>query len=208
MSKIPIKALILDYGGVISYPQNLENVNNLCQRLQQSASDFQTIYRSLRAPYDSGHHSAQHYWRNVLQASQLDPNGFAIDELIHEDVQSWTRLNEAMVQFIAESKGKFHKLAIISNMTRETLALMRREFAWLALFDELCFSCELGANKPGRAIYETCLNNLNLLPNECLFVDDSLENVEGALKVGIHAIHFKTFAEFLQELEERFSITQ
>jgi HAD superfamily hydrolase (TIGR01509 family) len=92
-------------------------------------------------------------------------------------------------------------------MTSDTLAWMRSHFHWLELFDELSFSCELGKNKPEPEIYEICLSRLGLLPNECLFVDDSLENVEGAIKVGIHAIHFKTFPEFLQELEARFYST-
>jgi putative hydrolase of the HAD superfamily len=207
MNKIPIYALILDYGGVISQPQNPENVNNLCQHLQQTGNDFQKVYRSQRAPYDSGQLSGQQYWRNVLQSFGLALNDFDIAYLVQEDIKSWTQLNQAMVQFIAASRSKFHKLAMISNMTSDTLAFMRSHYPWLALFDELCFSCELGTNKPDPAIYEICLSKLGLLPNECLFVDDSLENVEGALKLGIHAIQFKTFPEFILELNEKYRFT-
>ena len=45
--------------------------------------------------------------------------------------------------------------------------------------------------KPGIEIYEFVLKDSQLLPEETLFIDDSLPNVEGAKQVGIQAIHLK-----------------
>lgn len=207
MDKIRTRALILDYGGVISQPQNLENMNNILQSLKQDHDDFHQVYRSHRAQYDRGQISGEQYWTTILQHYGLDPSRFEIACLIQEDVKSWTHLNESMIQFITESRSKVHKLAIISNMTRDTLAFMKRHYDWLELFDVLSFSCKVGKNKPDREIYEACLEKLNICPNECLFVDDSTENVKGAMESGMHAIRFKTFPEFILELDERFYMT-
>jgi putative hydrolase of the HAD superfamily len=204
MSKQKIRALILDYGGVLSQPQNPENINNIIQSLRQDHADFMKVYYAQRARYDSGHISGEQYWMNVLRHYGLDPLDFQLDHLIREDVKSWTRPNESMLGFLAENRGKVHKLAIISNMINDTLVFMRKNYAWLELFDELIFSCELGKNKPGAEIYETCLKKLELSPEDCLFVDDSAENVKGAQKLGMPAIHYKGFPEFLQELDENF----
>ena len=55
MEKIKIRALILDYGGVISKPQNPENVHTMLQILKQDdADDFRKVYESKRANYDNG----------------------------------------------------------------------------------------------------------------------------------------------------------
>lgn len=208
MGKTNIRALIFDYGGVISQPQNPENVNNILQSLKQDYTDFMEVYYHQRTQYDRGQISGEQYWMNVLQHYGLDPQDFEIARLIQEDVRSWTQLNESMIRFITESREKIHKLAIISNMTDDTLAYMRSHFGWLELFDELSFSCEIGKNKPDMEIYATCISRLKLSPNECLFVDDSSENVKGALKLGISAIQFKNFPDFLLELHEKFWMTQ
>lgn len=206
MEKTKISALILDYGGVISQPQHPENVSNIRQILNQSFDDFETVYKNRRAPYDSGHISGEAYWLSVLQHYGLTPKEAEIARLIQEDVKSWTHLNESMIQFLTEGRPKIYRLAIVSNMMADTLVFLREQCRWLELFDELVFSCEVGKNKPGREIYETCLTRLKLPPHECLFVDDTMENVKGALAVGMQAIRFKTFAQFEADIAEKFCI--
>ena len=206
MEKIEIRALILDYGGVISQPQNRKNVDNILQWLQLDYDGFMQVYYDLRVGYDSGQLSGQGYWGKVLQHYGLDPNGFDLSRIIQEDVNSWTHLNQVMLQYLGENRGRIPKLAMISNMVDDTLVLMRRQYKWLDLFDELVFSCELGVNKPEKEIYEICLQRLMISPGECLFVDDSQRNVNGAVEVGMHAIQFENFTQFLYEFEGRFRI--
>ncbi len=206
MEKTKIRALILDYGGVISKPQNSRNLNNILQLLKQDPDDFKEIYQNKRKNYDKGQISGQEYWISILQHYGLEQDDSKITRLIQEDVKGWTEINDLMIQFVKESRGKIHKLAIISNMTRDTLAFMSRHFQWLELFDELIFSCEIGENKPDRRIYEACLSKLEIFPHECLFVDDSVENVNGAMKSGMNVIHFKSFPQFLQELDGKFCL--
>ena len=127
--------------------------------------------------------------------------------MIQEDVNSWTHLNQAMIQFFTENRDRIPMLGMISNMVEDTLVLMRRQYDWLELFDALIFSCELGINKPHREIYEICLQQLAVNPDECLFVDDSVANVDGAVAVGMHGLQFRTFNRFLRDLDEKFVIT-
>jgi putative hydrolase of the HAD superfamily len=206
MKKTRIRVLILDYGGVISKPQNPDNVNNILQILGQDLDDFRDIYLREREHYDSGRLSGREYWRNVLRSVGLEPSDSKVDDLIREDVKSWTRINDSVIRFVEESKARLHKLAIMSNMTKDTLVLMNRHFHWLELFDELVFSCEIGISKPDARIYETCLERLGVSAQECLFVDDSEENVLGAIKSGMNVIHFKSFPRFRQELDRGFCL--
>jgi putative hydrolase of the HAD superfamily len=208
MGKTKTRALILDYGGVISQPQNPENVNNLLTSLGKERNDFHRVYKSLRPQYDDGQLSGAEYWTSILQHYGLQPDSGLIARLIREDIQSWTHINSSMIQFIQDCKSRVYRLAIISNMTRDSLAFIREHFQWLDLFDILTFSCDVGKNKPDREIYEACLARLGTHPAECLFVDDSLENVQGAMQVGMPTIQFKTFAEFAREVDERFCLTQ
>jgi len=200
MEEPQVRALILDYGGVLSLPQDAGSVQRIADLLDQDDHDLSQVYRARRAPYDSGLVSGEEYWRGVLEHYGIQADGFDISHLIDYDIQSWTQINEPMLQFVSNHRDRIHKLAILSNMTRETLAFMRRSFDWLELFDEQIYSCEVGCSKPRRRIYEHCLDRLDVPASDCLFVDDSIENVKGALDVGIPAIQFRCTGQFLKEL--------
>ena len=208
MLKTRIKALILDYGGVISKPQDFEHVENMLCILEQEYKDFEIIYRGSRAEYDSGHKTGTEYWMDILNHFDIEFKSADIATLIQEDVKSWTRINDSMIRFVNEIRSEIYKLSIISNMTEDTLAHIRTGFKWLDLFDELIFSCEFGTNKPDKKIYEVCLDKLKLSPKECLFVDDSAENIEGASAIGMNTIHFKSFDEFFSEFNKKFISVQ
>jgi putative hydrolase of the HAD superfamily len=198
---MPVRALVLDYGGVLSLPQDPASVGRMVEHLGVDGDLFRRIYRQHRPAFDSGLVSGEQYWRGVVEGCGLDSKRVDLDYLIALDVQSWTQLNEAMVRFVHDVRPRVHRLAMISNMTMNTLASMRRNLKWLALFDECVFSCEIGSNKPGHEIYETCLCRLGLPAGRCLFVDDSVENVRGAQQVGMAAIVFESTGQFLAELQ-------
>ncbi len=208
MEKTIIKGLVLDYGGVISKAQNSENVENILHILNLDDNDFRRVYESIRENYDSGQFTGEKYWRSILHHYNLEESDYKVNDLIQEDIKSWTQINDVMVRFIKESRPKVRKLAIISNMTKDILAFMNEHFNWLDLFDALVFSCEIGTNKPDRRIYEACLRLLDLSPQECLFVDDSEKNVSGAIKSGMHGLHFKSFSQFRQEINQRYRLSQ
>ena len=204
MGKNKIRALILDFGGVISLPQNSKNLYNILQTSNLEHNDFMKVYLNQRANYDNGQITGKQYWLNILQYYGFESKIPKIPNLIKEDIASWTVINDSMIQFISEIRGKFFKLAIISNMNNDVLEYLRVNFRWFELFDELIFSCEVGINKPNREIYKTCLRELNLSACDCLFVDDSLENVRAAKELDMHAIQFGTMSEFIIEFNGKF----
>ena len=58
------------------------------------------------------------------------------------------------------------------------------------VFDVSVFSAEEGVRKPDPEIYKRALSRLGVTPQEAIFVDDRLKNVQGARQVGMQAIHF------------------
>lgn len=45
--------------------------------------------------------------------------------------------------------------------------------------------------KPDHAIYNRIIEKYNLIPSECVFIDDSERNVIGARECGLYAVHAK-----------------
>lgn len=58
-----------------------------------------------------------------------------------------------------------------------------------ALFDKLFYSCRIGWSKPAPEIFDYVISDAGIEPGETVFFDDSLLNIEAALKKGIHGIH-------------------
>ena len=93
--------------------------------------------------------------------------------------------------------------AILSNMGPEVLRTMRQEFAWLADFNQLTWSCELGIAKPDPAIYHLTCDKLGVLPGDALFLDDKIENVRAAEQLGLQALQFRSVEQLRGDLAER-----
>ena len=72
------------------------------------------------------------------------------------------------------------------------------------MFDVTIFSAEVGLVKPDARIYRLTLEKLGVEPEEAVFVDDFIENVEGAQAVGMKAIHFKSSQQAQQALKGYF----
>ena len=58
-----------------------------------------------------------------------------------------------------------------------------------ALFEKVYLSHELGLRKPHPEVFTHILEEQGLKANETLFIDDSIQHVEGAIKAGLHAHH-------------------
>jgi len=58
-------------------------------------------------------------------------------------------------------------------------------------FDRIYLSHRVGLRKPDPAIFQLILDENNLKPEETLFIDDSLQHIETAAKLGLQTIHMK-----------------
>lgn len=79
--------------------------------------------------------------------------------------------------------------------------------SWRAMFpiDELCDvvvdSSHVGTRKPERAIYELTCERMGVTPDETIFVDDNLDNVEAARAYGMATVHFLDPVSAIAELD-------
>ena len=60
-----------------------------------------------------------------------------------------------------------------------------------SLFDRVCFSHRVGMRKPDDVIFQHILDENELRPEHTLFIDDSLQHIETAARLGIQTIRLK-----------------
>jgi 2-haloacid dehalogenase len=78
--------------------------------------------------------------------------------------------------------------------------ITKRKYPFLAGFDGVIVSGDERLLKPEPEIYNLLLSRYGLEAGDCIFIDDSKANVEGARAVGMHAIHFLETTDLAAEL--------
>ena len=68
--------------------------------------------------------------------------------------------------------------------------------------DGVVFSCESHFLKPETDSYQYLCHKYNICPADSVFLDDRLENVEGARAYGIHGILFESYDQADRKLRE------
>lgn len=197
-----IRAVIFDYGMVLSQAQETVALENLQTITGLDHNTFESHYWTHRLAYDMGKLDGPAYWRQFASDSAIELTATDIERLIENDVLMWSTINEPMLSWAKSLADSGLKIAILSNMGADLLAYMRQEFAWLGDFDHHTWSCELGIAKPDPAIYTYTCEKLGVAPAEALFLDDKVENIDAAEKVGLTAIQFRNIEQLQQELEE------
>jgi putative hydrolase of the HAD superfamily len=198
---VPLSAVVFDYGDVLCLPQRIDDIARMAALLDIGVAEFQNIYWRDRLAYDAGKLEPDTYWNAVRP--DLTPR--RIGQLIDLDNHSWSDPNPVMAAWAADLRGAGIKTAILSNMPVPMRQHIEQECTWLPEFDLRVFSCDVGATKPGAAIYQHCLAGLKVERGQVLFLDDKLPNVDAARSVGMHAIQFQDGGrELAAELRRKF----
>ena len=78
----------------------------------------------------------------------------------------------------------------LTNFSAETFPLAVARFPFLSDFDGAVVSGDEGVIKPDPAIYQLLMQRYSITPSCAVFIDDKLENVQAAQRLGLHGIHF------------------
>lgn len=198
-----IEALILDFGNVMTLPQDRRAFNVMRDLVTAGAGkgpeppSFRAAYEAPRSQYDKGVLDAGAYWAAVCGPYGFEPDEGLVEELRRLDVESWFRIDPAMLELLSRKRDRIRHLALLSNMNEDGVEALRAKAEWIDIFDLLVLSCEHGVVKPGREIYGICLDGLGVEASKALFIDDVEANVVGARAAGLHAHRY----DGVQDLE-------
>lgn len=188
-----IKAIIFDLGGVIL---NIDfiiahraladlGVKNSEGMYAQESAD--TLFKSL----EHGHLSPDEFCENFRKETKLAVTNGQIINAFNSMLLDFRKESLAFIQQLRK-KYKVYVLSNTNAIHREAFdKIYTKEFgsgSFTDLFDNVYFSHEIGYRKPEAAAYQFVLDDNGLKSDECLFIDDTIENVEGAKKAGLEAV--------------------
>jgi 2-haloacid dehalogenase len=95
-----------------------------------------------------------------------------------------------------------HRLFALTNWSGESFPTALEMFDFLHWFEGIVVSGDEKLIKPDSRIYQLLFERFKIKPEESIFIDDSLKNVEAARELGMVSIHFVKPELLKHQLEE------
>jgi epoxide hydrolase-like predicted phosphatase len=193
-----INAIIWDLGGVLVRTSDYASRDALAARhgMKRAALE-ELVYGE-----ESGHQAqlglidVQQHWENLRAAL-----GLSSDEVDEFRSHFWRgdQLDGELVDFIRTLKGDY-RTGLLSNAFSNLRQVIRETWHIDDAFDAIVISAEEGLIKPDPRIYQIALDRIGVQPREAVFIDDMLQNVEGARRMNVHAVHFRSPEQARKEI--------
>lgn len=93
-------------------------------------------------------------------------------------------------------------LRLLSNFHDLAFKHVTKKYDFFSDFDGGVVSYEENMLKPENEIYKHIIKKYELEPSECIFIDDTKENVDGAVENGLYGIYLKNLETLEEELRK------
>ncbi len=183
-----IKTLIFDFGDVFI---NLDKVGAMQNALNLfQLNKFSPEMIACNEAYEQGHISSEAFitfykneFPNLSEIEILDAWNFILRDFP-------IRRLEFLKQLASDNK---YQLILLSNTNALHIKWIQERVPFYeefkAQFDQFYLSHEIQLRKPNHTIYQFVLNENNLKPEMCLFIDDTEENTLAAAELNLHTWH-------------------
>ncbi|MBE5862652.1 MAG: HAD family phosphatase [Lachnospiraceae bacterium] len=195
-----IKNVIFDIGNVLTdfrWAEFLADKGFSKEEVQRIANA--SVLTPIWAELDRGAWSFEEVMAGFIKN---DPE---IEKELHQafdDMTDIVRIRDYAIPWVKELKQKGYSVYYLSNFSEK---IERESIAGLAFREEMdggILSWKEKVIKPDPTIYRLLLERYSLVPEESVFVDDLLVNVEAGRKLGIHGIVFQSKEQVEEELKK------
>ena len=181
-----IRAIFFDIGGIFFNESDRAPVKAWEKRLDLQTGQLYEIVldNSIAKQATLGNATVEEIWNEV--AEQLSLSKFEIQQLKMDMWSGWI-WDTNLLSDIRILKSNY-KLGTISDAwpgAREGMI----EYINNGIFDVSVFSYEEGLEKPDPQIFHRALSRLEVIPQEAIFLDDKLKNIQGAQAIGMAGVH-------------------
>ena len=194
--KPKIKAIIFDLGGVITHGGYLGFLKHYCAKCFTPAGKQKILL--LERQVNLGNISETDFYREIekIFGVHLTP------KQMHRIIVSHMQADKGLVHLIPKLKKA--KIALFTNslgmMALEVLK--KRHLTGKKFFDRVFVSTKMHMAKPDKQAYQYVLKKLKVKPKQALMVDDRIENIAPARRLGMNGIVYKNSRQFARGLKK------
>ncbi|MDP3740853.1 MAG: HAD-IA family hydrolase [bacterium] len=190
-----IKIIIFDLGGVVVHGGYLEFIGQYCLNCLTSAGHKKIL--KLEHDVNLGKISEADFYRQLQSVFGVHLTAKRMHDLILEKMQP----NKLLLKILAKLKKS--KIVMFTNsighIAQEALGKGRKPLK--SFFGHVFDSTKIHLAKPDAKAFQYILKKMKVKPQESLFVDDRLENIIAARKIGMNGIVYKSASQFKKTLK-------
>lgn len=195
-----IKAIIFDVGGVLHSNESFYINKHIEKKLGIRLLKFKNQYKELIDTLEKGHVNEVQFNKKLIKLTKSKLKASKKSLFTQEYLVRYKK-NHDVLKIVNNLKTKKYTLAILSNSIK-SLVKINYKMRIYKDFRIKMFSHQIGIIKPDPKIYRLTLRKLKVKPQEAVFIDDKLENVRAANKLGIKGIHFKNENKLYKDLQK------
>lgn len=195
-----ITTLIFDIGNVLAgftWKEHFEGFGydeEMVERLAKA-----TVKNQIWNEFDRGVMTKE----AIVQAlAESDPEIEQEIRRVLKNVGTMIKRHEYAIPWIHDLKQKGYRVLYLSNFSEAAETDCAHALDFIPHMDGGILSYQDKVIKPMPEIYQLLIDRYELVPEECVFMDDTVANLVGAEKFGIHTIHFQNQEQAIAELKE------
>jgi len=197
-----IGLVIFDLGNVV-FEVKSQNVFRHWAQVTSLPEEFfaeHHIPDSIFHQFERGEITSYEFYEALIAYKKVD--------LSFEDfAEGWNAIYGKVYPEAREALGKLSDrvlLAALTNTNELHCKVWPDKYAGiLRYFDRIFISSKLGFRKPEERAFEYVLKDCRMNPQETLFFDDDIENINKAKELGIQGIHVSEPSDITSELDKR-----
>lgn len=184
------KSIVFDLGGVmVDFDPKSYLVDLLCNAEMEEKVYELTFGSEEWKLMDAGLISRFEGNKRMLERAQQEGCSFEVQGVLDDWIHI-LHVRHRMQELVRRMKNHGYCVYYLSNIPQDVLDLLRQRGV-LDRFDGGVASCEVHINKPDPRIYQALLDKYQLKAEECVFIDDRLENVQTAFSMGFAGVQMK-----------------
>lgn len=192
-----IKAILFDMGNVLLFFNARISSKAFAEATGLAEGDIWELFfiSELEKSYTRGELSSKDFYEQVCPYFPKKINYETFSRLWNDIFTENSEMDELL-----KSLKKHYPLYMISNTNDLHFEYIKKNFNITKHFTGFFPSHEVGHRKPNPAMFQHVLKEIKLKPDEAVFIDDILEFVESARKLGINAVQFTSRKKLEQDL--------
>lgn len=197
-----IEFIYFDLGKVLLDFDHWQGCQQMADLAGVSAEQVkQVLFESgLQNQYEAGEIDRQHLYEVFCKQTDTRVDDHALEQAGSEIFS----LKSEVLPIVAGLTATGYRLGLLSNTNASHWKHCRRRFSILeSLFETVVLSFEVRAMKPCATIYKAAVDLAGVPAESILFIDDLLENVDGARQAGLEAVQFTGALPLAAELRGR-----
>jgi epoxide hydrolase-like predicted phosphatase len=197
---MPIQVVMFDVGGVLVRTENQNPRKAWEKELGLPGGDLARLIfdNELAIQATLGNATEDQVWDLVGRKLHLTTSDL---KRLRIDFWAGDVLDLRLVEYLKGLRPQF-TTALLSNAWTGARQLFVDKFHLDESVDIIFISAELELAKPAPEIYQVVIEKLGVKPEEIVFVDDFMANINSARLAGINAIHFTSYEEVRNLLDE------